>query len=301
MESSPVRGAPSAGDEAKRLQRSGTNRWIAGVSGGLAEYFGLHAAIYRVLFVALAFAGGTGILLYIAAALVMPAEGRDESVLADTLRRHRDRPWLVIVLALLALALIFALSDPGGGFGLGLGGVVLLLVLGGVVLVWTRAARRDARRSEASGRSSVRWRVSAVAAITAVVLAGLLAVAAAAAKVDGGIGDRTERPASVAELEREYRLGFGYLGLDLQDLELPRGETRVRATLGVGELEITVPSDVAVAVTANARWGEVDVLGRRTEGRRPRARYVDPGFEGASRRLVVEAEVRGPGELTVRR
>ena len=289
----------TAGDDVKRLQRSRTNRWIAGVSGGLAEYFGLHPAIYRVLFVALAFAGGTGILLYVAAALVMPAEGRDESPLAETLRRHRDRPWLVIGLALLALALMFALSGPG--FGFGPGGLVLLVLLAIGVFVWSRAARRDARRSEASGRRSVRWRAAAVVGITAVVLKSVVGGAIAAASVKGGIGERVERPVSVSELEREYRLGFGQLELDLRGLELPRGETRVQASVGVGELDITVPSDVAVAVTTDARWGEVDLLGRETDGRDARDRYVDPGFDSASRRLVVEAEARGPGEITVRR
>ena len=300
MEGSPV-DRPAAGDEVKKLERSRTNRWIAGVSGGLAEYFGLHPAIYRVLFVALAFAGGTGILLYVAAALVMPAAGRDESILAETLRRHRDRPWLVIALALLALAVIFALSDPGRGFGFGPGGLVLLLFLAVGVFVWSRAARRDARRSEARGRGSIRWRVAAVVVITAVALAGVAGGAIAAAKIEGGIGERVERPVSVSELDREYRLGLGQLELDLRRLELPRGETRVEASVGVGELDITVPSDVAVAVTTDARWGQVDVLGRETNGRDSRNGYVDPGFEEASRRLVVEAEVRGPGEISVRR
>ena len=302
-EGSHVEPPAIAEDDVKKLQRSRTNRWIAGVSGGLAEYFGLHPAIYRVLFVALAFAGGTGILLYIAAALVMPAEGRDESPLAEALRRHRNRPWLVIALALLALAVICVLFAPGPGFGFGFGpgGLVLLLFLAVTVFVWSRAARRDARRSEATGRGSVRWRAAAVVAITAVLLTAVGGAAIAAANVKGGIGERIERPVSVSELEREYRLGFGQLELDLGDLELPRGETRVEASVGLGELDITLPSDVAVAVTADARWGEVDVLGRETEGRHSRGRYVDPGFDTAARRLVVEAEIRGPGEISVRR
>jgi predicted membrane protein len=125
--------------------------------------------------------------------------------------------------------------------------------------------------------------------------------AIAAAGVKGGIGDRVERPASVSELKPEYRLGFGELELDLRRLEVPLGETRVEASIGVGELDVILPSDVAVAVTAEARWGDVDVLGRETDGRHARTGYVDPGFESASRRLVVEAEARGPGEVSVRR
>jgi phage shock protein PspC (stress-responsive transcriptional regulator) len=298
-EGSPVDPPATAEDDVKKLRRSRKNRWVAGVSGGLAEYFGLHPAIYRVLFVALAFAGGTGILLYIAAALVMPDEGRDESPLAETLRRHRDRPWLVIGLALLALALIFALSDPG--FGIGPGGFVLLLLVLGGVFVWSRAARRDARRSEASGRKSVRWRAAAVVGTIAVVLAAAGGAIAAAAATHGGIGEHVERPESVSELQREYRVGFGQIELDLRELELPPGETRVEASVGVGEIDITLPTDVPVSVTAEARWGEVDLLGRETDGDDARDRYVDPGFDEASRRLVVDAEVDGPGEVSIRR
>jgi phage shock protein C len=56
----------------KKLYRSKTNRVIAGVAGGLGEYFAIDPVIFRVLFVALAFAGGSGLLLYIIGMLVIP-------------------------------------------------------------------------------------------------------------------------------------------------------------------------------------------------------------------------------------
>ncbi len=90
---STIEESPGA-EPTKQLRRSRSNRWIAGVCGGLAEYFGLSAAVYRVLFVALAFAGGTGILLYVAAAVVMPAQGSDEAPLAEALRRLAEDPAL---------------------------------------------------------------------------------------------------------------------------------------------------------------------------------------------------------------
>src|SRR5918997_718776 len=95
----PTPPGPETGD-VPNLRRRAANRWIAGVCSGLADYFGLHPAVYRVLFVALAFAGGTGILLYIAAALLMPLDGEDESAATAFLRANRERPWLVIGLAL---------------------------------------------------------------------------------------------------------------------------------------------------------------------------------------------------------
>ena len=118
--------------------------------------------------------------------------------------------------------------------------------------------------------------------------------------VKGGVGEQVERPQTAAELDAEYRLGVGLLELDLSDLELPMGETRVEANVSFGELEITLPPGVAVDVTGEAKWGEVDVLGRESEGRDSRHRVIDPSFEDADRRLVIDAHVRG-GELNVRR
>lgn len=45
---------------------------IAGVAGGLADYFGLDPVLVRVLFVALAVFGGGGIILYIACWALIP-------------------------------------------------------------------------------------------------------------------------------------------------------------------------------------------------------------------------------------
>ena len=59
--------------DAKRLERSDSDRILAGVAGGLARYFDIHPAFYRVGFVVLTLLGGSGILIYAAAALVMPA------------------------------------------------------------------------------------------------------------------------------------------------------------------------------------------------------------------------------------
>jgi len=57
--------------EQKRLRRS-TDRQVAGVCAGLAEYFGIDPTIMRLAFVALAVMGGHGILVYGVLWLVMP-------------------------------------------------------------------------------------------------------------------------------------------------------------------------------------------------------------------------------------
>jgi phage shock protein C len=56
----------------KRLYKSRTNRMIDGVCGGVAEYFGLDPTLVRIAWVLLTVLGGSGILLYIAAMIIMP-------------------------------------------------------------------------------------------------------------------------------------------------------------------------------------------------------------------------------------
>lgn len=49
----------------KKLYRSETDRKLAGVCGGLGEYFDIDPVIFRIAFVALFFVGGFGLLLYL--------------------------------------------------------------------------------------------------------------------------------------------------------------------------------------------------------------------------------------------
>jgi phage shock protein PspC (stress-responsive transcriptional regulator) len=58
----------------KRLCLSTTDKKIAGVCGGVAKYFGLDPTLVRLAYAILVIFGGTGILLYIICALVIPRE-----------------------------------------------------------------------------------------------------------------------------------------------------------------------------------------------------------------------------------
>lgn len=64
--------------ENKKLYRSSTERMIAGVAGGLGEYFNLDPTLIRILFVVLAIFGGPGLILYIIMALIVPLEPSGE-------------------------------------------------------------------------------------------------------------------------------------------------------------------------------------------------------------------------------
>ena len=58
----------------KRLYRSESNRMIAGVCGGLAEYFDVDPTLVRLVTVILCCAAGTGVLAYLVAAIIIPNE-----------------------------------------------------------------------------------------------------------------------------------------------------------------------------------------------------------------------------------
>jgi phage shock protein C len=59
----------------KKLYRSSTNRKIAGVCGGLGEYFNVDPTIIRVIFFILLLPGGfPGFLPYVVLWIVMPVQ-----------------------------------------------------------------------------------------------------------------------------------------------------------------------------------------------------------------------------------
>lgn len=65
--------ANKVSDEVRKVHRSRTDRKLAGVCGGLAEYFGIDATILRIVLVAATLFGfGSGALLYLICWLVIP-------------------------------------------------------------------------------------------------------------------------------------------------------------------------------------------------------------------------------------
>lgn len=56
----------------KRLYRSRKDRKIAGVCGGLGEYFGVDPVIFRIVLLALLLGAGSGILLYVIFWIAVP-------------------------------------------------------------------------------------------------------------------------------------------------------------------------------------------------------------------------------------
>lgn len=94
------------------------------------------------------------------------------------------------------------------------------------------------------------------------------AVAAADVRFDGGIGERDHSPTAVAEIPAGgYELGIGQLKVDLRELVWKPGEVvELPAELGIGQLIVSVPSDVCVVGHAEAAAGELLVRGSSNSG-----------------------------------
>jgi phage shock protein PspC (stress-responsive transcriptional regulator) len=269
----------------KRLERS-SDRVLAGVSAGLGRYFDLNPAFFRLGFVVLTLLGGAGILIYLAAVLVMPDEGREQSIAEEALARRRERPLPLIGLGLAGVALAVLLSRATIWHAAGVGWVVILIV--GLAMIWSYDASRGDRRARRLLR-----------VLLALVVTWLVAVAVAVAvafawfnvSLGDGVGDRVASPASAAALKPSYELGIGKLRVDLSRIGPVTRETQVRAKVGVGELRIVVPQGVAVAANAHAKAGDVYVLNRHDDGR-------NAEIQTGSGLLVIDANV-GAGRIDI--
>jgi phage shock protein PspC (stress-responsive transcriptional regulator) len=290
--------------ETKRLERSRSDRVLAGVSGGLARYFDIHPAFFRVGFVVLTLLGGAGIVIYLASALVIPDEGQEDSFATAALRNRRDRPWPLIGLAFLAVAVSILLSRatlwPQGD-------AWFLFLLAGALILWiTRHSTQAAPQADAPTLAKddsrrlgrfVRVVMIIVATIVALILIAVAAFAAAFhVHVNNGIGDRQYEVAGLQDLRDDYKLGIGNMRLDLRSVDFPLGQTEVNARVDVGKLLVQVPDGVALRVHGDAQAGQVTILGRTDDGSSPDESITESG----DRVLVLDAHV-GAGDLVVTR
>ncbi len=58
----------------KRLYRIEYGKKLAGVCGGIGEYFNIDPTVIRLAWIVFCLLGGSGVLAYIIAAIVMPSE-----------------------------------------------------------------------------------------------------------------------------------------------------------------------------------------------------------------------------------
>ncbi len=143
-------------------------------------------------------------------------------------------------------------------------------------------------------------RVGLLVLLGLVLLAGFAAAASSPVSVSSGVGERLERPLEAAALQDSYEFGVGEYALDLTSVELGRGERHVEVSLGIGDLVVTVPDDVALQIDAHAGVGEVNVLGAKDDGAGADEQLTVAGSTDDAAVLVLDADV-GLGSVEVRR
>ena len=320
----------------RRLTRPRDDRLIAGVCSGLGRYFSVDPVLFRVGAVALIFFGGAGILLYIAAILLVPNEGEER----PETRRRRDRALAVLGVVLLVVAAGTIFSH--GVFHIGWAfGPLLFVGLVALAVYWLVSGERPQGDARHVARSLARgfgvlilcvalalggaWLAGAgggtAAAITVIAAGAILAGAAlegygrllvlpalalalpvafvSAANIDlhGGAGDKEYSPTSAAQVRDDYRLGAGRLVVDLRQAKLPPGDHPLKLRLGVGEAVLLVPNDVCVATKSKVGMGVVDSFDHSNGG-------VDvdwsdqPAARAGNPRIVLDAHV-GLGRLGI--
>ncbi len=139
----------------KRLYRSTTNRILLGVCGGLGEYFRIDPVIIRIIFVALTFAGGSGIVLYIVMVLIVPKVPQGSPSISDGSApsidiKHRAEElaaelkergiwksrwtWLGIILVVLGALMLLSQLFPMRFFSWGMFWAAVVIIIGLLIL-----------------------------------------------------------------------------------------------------------------------------------------------------------------------
>jgi phage shock protein PspC (stress-responsive transcriptional regulator) len=285
---------PTGETPPRRLTRSSGDTVIGGVAGGLGRYFGVDPILFRIGFVALAFAGGIGVIAYLALLAFVPSDDPDAMsrggrvaaiggalVLGLALVIFLDGPFFfgpgLLFFAVVALAAVVLWrtldrsegSDPARTLGrIALYGVlafalVILAIgvgigaaLGGGVAIASLAVVAGLALVGAAFFGGARWLIVPALAL----VLPLAIVAAADIDLDGGVGDREYRPASVTELRDRYEIGLGGLDVDLREVDLPPGRTDVTVDVGIGDAVVWVPSNACVTSNVAIGAGAVDVL-----------------------------------------
>src|SRR4051794_9064251 len=123
------------------LRRDRSNGVVAGVCAGIAKQTGLDVLLIRVIFMALAFAGGVGIAMYALLWAMVPAEGTDGRSFSIPQLRGRGGIEVGLGVGLLLLSLLLTLRALGVWWSDVLTWPVVLIAAGGALL-WHEAGGR---------------------------------------------------------------------------------------------------------------------------------------------------------------
>ncbi|MFL5906510.1 MAG: PspC domain-containing protein [Solirubrobacterales bacterium] len=265
------------------LLRSRDDRKIWGVAGGLAAHLGLDATLVRVAFVVFTLFGGAGLLAYVVLAVALPEDDGTGKPVPESVWARLGKVVLVSALILVALWVASALAAASAwaaatGHGTAVAAGVIALGVALLAVAFLGSSRRRI----------IPWLVAA--GLVLAIPAG--AVAAADIHIDESMGERTYSPTLAADVpESGYELGTGQLTVDLRDLPWAKGQTiPVSAHLGVGQMIVSVPSQVCIDAEASGKAGELIVGGDVSDGIDPEIDQGEPLSDAP--RLKLDADIQ---------
>ncbi len=132
-------GSPPPYQDLDLLRRSRSDRYLAGVAGGLGRHFGVDPTIIRVLLAVLAFFGGAGVLVYAVCWLLVPEEGKDRAAI-----RTSGETLKLVLLAAAGVAVVLAVGDASSDFNAGWWIASLAVITAVVLIVRDRRENRGA-------------------------------------------------------------------------------------------------------------------------------------------------------------
>jgi phage shock protein PspC (stress-responsive transcriptional regulator) len=163
--------------------------------------------------------------------------------------RVRRRGYGGLVLAsLLAATGVLGVLDAAGLISLSWlsGGALVLLLLGAGMVV-----------------GGVFGKTTALVPIGLVVAVPLIALAAVGVPLHGTVGDESWTPTSAAAIQPSYQLAVGDGSLDLSSVQPGVGNTvTTKAQVGIGDLQVVLPTDVTVTIHTHTDVGMVSDDGR---------------------------------------
>lgn len=112
------------------------------------------------------------------------------------------------------------------------------------------------------------------------------------------IGD-VNRDGAWEVIDEEFWMLVGDIDLDLTQAQVPVGETRLRVVKFVGDLEVLVPADVAVALDVHAFVSNVKAFGERSENFLAPVHLTSDGYAAAERRVRLDV-LWFAGEVKIR-
>jgi len=90
-----------------RIYKSSRDKVLAGVCGGVAEYFNIDPVIVRLIWVIATLAGGAGLLVYIIAAIIMPQDGENNPIEREYDNYDSDKGKKILGIAFVLFGIFF--------------------------------------------------------------------------------------------------------------------------------------------------------------------------------------------------